>query len=86
MQDIRSPSRCKCAMRSFWILRNVKCILLPTLWDNLLVPFPKVELSKNNGTNGLSHLCIQYKVSAIFSDFKQNHYVNFTVSPCILIH
>jgi hypothetical protein len=76
MQDIRTPSRCKCAVRSFGILRSVKRIFLPTLRDNLSVPFSKVELSKKNGTNRLSYKCIQYKVSVILFDFKQNHCVN----------
>ena len=69
MQDIRTPSRCKSAMRSFRVLRSVKRIFLPTLRDNLSVPFSKAELSKKNGTNRLSHKCVQCKVSVILSDF-----------------
>jgi hypothetical protein len=76
MQNTRTPSRCKSAMRSFGILRSVKRIFLPTLRDNLSVPFSKAELYKMNGTNRLSHKCIQCKVSVILSDFKQNHYVS----------
>jgi len=58
-------------MRSFGISRSVKCIFLPTLRDNLSVPFSKAEFSKKNGTNSLSHKYIQYKVSVILSDLKK---------------